>query len=143
MSRRGAFEQRPRAGERAFLRFLPGDNAVTLPESETVLRMMTQDLAWLLRLDDADFWKAVVDNPSLCLSLDAFLHYRQRPCDSHDTTHLDSTTLKRLTQQYFFFVLRLYLARYVWLAANNVMVQRDGAGEDLDCRVAETNQMAS
>ena len=97
------------ARERAFFKFLPGDNAATLPESETVLRMMTQDLAWLLRLDDADFWKAVMGNPSLCLALDAFLHYRRRPSDGHDTTHFDSATLKRLTQQSFFFILRLYL----------------------------------
>jgi hypothetical protein len=64
---------------KAFLPFLPGDNAdLSDPSSRAALDAINEDLGLLTRLAPGDFWAAVLsDDRSLHDCLDSFLRFRR------------------------------------------------------------------
>lgn len=66
-------------GRRAFLPFLPADNAeLSDPSSRAALEAINEDLGQLLQLSPGDFWAAVLsDDRSLHDCLDSFLRFKR------------------------------------------------------------------
>lgn len=89
-----------------FIAFLPGDNSdLSSASTQTVLEIINDDLAHLLRLPPAQFWQVVVTDKSLHSCLDSFLRFKRsvaqqmKPCiltpaDAHNQTGCRHLQLK-------------------------------------------------
>eukprot|EP00775_Hariotina_reticulata_P004912 gene4912-5156_t len=87
----------------SFIAFLPGDNFdLSNANTHTVLQVINDDLAQLLRLPPAQFWQVVVTDKSLHTCLDSFLRFRRR-CYDEDPGSIQGSSdlLLQLSQRVF------------------------------------------